>query len=98
MQLFKPSERTLLVLDRTRDSNRSRVVCDCSYERLFDPPDGVGGKFVSTSEVKLLHGSDKPDIALLDEIDECNASISKIFGADNDEPKIVLDKAILGIC
>ena len=61
MQLFKPSECALLILNRTRNSNRSRVVCDCSYGRLFDPPDGVGGKLISTPEVELLHGPHQAD-------------------------------------
>src|SRR6056297_422738 len=95
--LLEPPQLSLLVEQRARQPDVTRLEGDRPRDGLLDPPDGVGRELVAAPIVELLDGADQSAVALLDQIDEREALPAVALGASDHEPEVVRDESILAL-
>jgi hypothetical protein len=66
---------------------------------LADPQRRVGGEPEAPAVVELLHGTDEPDRAFLDQVEQRHARVLALeaLGEVDDEPQIGFDHAVFGV-
>ena len=57
-----------------RDTDRSRLIRHGARDRLADPPRRIGGKLIALGVVELLHRTNQPQVALLNQIQKRHAA------------------------
>ena len=77
--------------DVQRQPDRPALGRDRALHRLPDPPDGVGGELVATAPVELLDRARQAERALLDQIEERQATSAETFGDRDDQAQVRLD-------
>ncbi len=66
-------------------------------DRLADPPRRIGRELEAAAPVELLDGSDEPERALLDEVEEREALVAVVLRDRDDEPEVRLDHPLLRV-
>ncbi|OIQ76287.1 hypothetical protein GALL_420370 [mine drainage metagenome] len=79
-----------------RDADGARLVGDGAGDGLANPPGGVGGKLVAAAIFELVHRLHQADVALLDQIQELQATVGVLLGDGNHQAQIGLDHLSLG--
>ena len=77
-----------------RDTDRARLIGDGAGDGLADPPGCVGGEFVAFGIVEFLNGFHKPQIALLNEIEQLHAPAHIALCNRHNEAQIGLRHAL----
>ena len=76
-------------------ADRPRLVGERACDRLADPPRRVRRELEAATPVELLDGTDEPERALLDEVEERQALVAVVLRDRDDETEIRLDHALL---
>ena len=79
-----------------RDADRPPLVRDRARDRLADPPRRVGRELVAAAVVELLDRADEAERALLDQIQERQATAQIALGDRDDEAQVGLHHLLLG--
>ena len=70
--LHEAARHLRIFIDRfhhvNRNTDRSRLIGECTCNRLANPPGCIGRKFETFSKVELLNRAEEPDIPLLHQI------------------------------
>ena len=80
-----------------RDADRARLICDGSSDGLADPPRGVGRELVAPSVLELLDRLHEAHVALLNEIEEREASVRVLLGNGDHQAEVGFDHLGLGL-
>src|SRR5437667_9285043 len=80
-----------------RDANRTRLISNCTSNRLPNPPRGISGTLIPAAIFEFVHCLHQTDIALLDQIQELQTSVGVFLGDRNHEPEVSLDELALGM-
>src|SRR3989441_1167107 len=80
-----------------RDANRTRLISNCTSNRLPNPPRGISGKLIPAAIFEFVHSLHQTDVALLNQIQELQASVGVFLGDRNHEPEVSLDELALGV-
>ena len=80
-----------------RDADGAGLVCDGAGDGLTDPPGGVGGEAEAAVAVELFSGLDEADVALLDQVEECQIVAHVLLGDGNDQTQVGFAQAAAGI-
>ena len=78
-----------------RNTNRARLVCDATLNRLANPPCRIRRKLEPLAPIELLRCTDQTDHAFLDQIAERDALRLIATGDRHDEPQVGVDHALL---
>ena len=78
-----------------RDADGARLIRNGACDSLADPPCGVCGKFEALGMVKLFHGLDKAQVALLDKVQKLHAAAHIAFGNGDHKTQVRLGQALL---
>ena len=79
-----------------RNPDRPALVRDRARDGLANPPGGVGRELVAAAVVELLDRADEAERALLDQIQERQATAEIALGDGDDEAQVGLDHLLLG--
>ena len=79
------------------DADGTRLIGDGTCNRLTDPPRCVGREFEPLCVVELVHGFNKPQIPLLDQIEKLHAAPDVPFCNAYDQSKIRFRETLLGL-
>ncbi len=79
-----------------RDANGARLVGDRARDGLANPPRGVGRELVAAPVFELVGGAHQTDVALLDQVQQMQATVYVFLGHRNHQPKIGLNQVFLG--
>jgi hypothetical protein len=74
------------------NANGSGLVSYSSSDTLSDPPSGVGAELVAFSILKLIYGSDKANIPLLDKVEEGHAMPDVLLSYANHQAQVCLSE------
>ena len=80
-----------------RDANRTRLISNCTSNRLPNPPRGIGGKFVAAAVFEFVDGFHQADVAFLNQVEELQAAVGVFFRDRNHETEVGLDQLALGL-
>src|SRR5579859_6075804 len=83
-------------VDVDREPDGTALVGDRAADGLADPPGGVCAEAVSTTPIVALHGAHQPDIALLDEIQQGEATAYIALGDANDQAEVGQHELLYG--
>src|SRR5690606_35391418 len=72
------------------NADRPRLVRDRAGDGLANPPRGVGGKLVAAAILELVAGFHQADVALLDQVQELQATVRIFLGDRDHEPQVRL--------
>src|SRR6185503_18226896 len=78
------------------NADRAALVRDRPRHRLADPPGRIRRELVAAPVIELLHRADEAQRALLDQIQERQATAEVALGDRDDEAQIRLDHLLLG--
>ena len=78
------------------DADGAGLIGDGAGDGLPDPPGGVSGELVALGIVKLFHGLDEAQIALLDQVQEQHAAAHVALGDGNHQTEVSLGQLLLG--
>src|SRR5438128_4935513 len=70
------------------EANRLLLIGERSFDRLLDPPRGVGGKFSTLRRIEALDGFHQADVALRNQIEQRQSKIRIIVRDLNDQAQI----------
>src|SRR5207249_12316180 len=70
------------------EANRLRLIGERAFDRLLDPPRGVGGKFSTLRRIEALDGFHQADVALRNQIEQRQSKIRIIVRDLNDQTQI----------
>ena len=79
-----------------RDADGSGLVGDGAGDGLTNPPGGVGGELEALGVVKLFDRFDKPQVALLNQVQKLHAASDIPLGDADHQPQICLRQALSG--
>ena len=79
-----------------RDTDGACLVGHRSGDGLADPPGGIGGELETLGVVELLHRTDQPQVALLDQVQEQHAAAGITLGQGHDQTQVGLEQVLLG--
>ena len=71
-----------------RDTNRPRMICNRTRNRLTDPPCRIGTKLVPTLVFKLINRSHQPSVPLLDHIKKTQTTVAILLRDRDNQPKV----------
>jgi hypothetical protein len=77
--------------------DRPALVGKGACHRLPDPPGRICGQLVAHSPVELLDRPDQPEVSLLDQIEQRDASLRVVPGDPDHEAQVGLDQPLLGL-
>src|SRR5450759_817642 len=78
-----------------RDADGACLVCNGSCDGLAYPPRSISRKFKPTMVVELFYRANKPDVALLKEVQQGHSSTYMLLGHAHDQPEVGLYKMFL---
>src|SRR5699024_7703949 len=79
-----------------RDTDGACLVGHRSGDGLADPPGGISGELETLGVVELLHRTDQPQVALLDQVQEQHAATGITLGQGHDQTQVGLEQVLLG--
>jgi hypothetical protein len=79
------------------DANGAGLIRDRASDRLAYPPGCIGRKLVAAAIFELIDRFHQADIALLDQVEELQATIGVFFSDRDDEAQISLHHLFLGL-
>ena len=79
-----------------RDPDRPGLVGDRARDGLADPPGRIRRELVPLGIIELLDGSDQPQVALLDQVQEQHPPSDVALGDRDDQAQVRLDQLLLG--
>src|SRR5437868_7955013 len=80
-----------------RNTNRTRLISNCTSNGLPNPPRGVGGEFVATAVLELVHSLHQADVALLDQVQKLQTAIGVLLGNRDNQSQVGFDQLALGL-
>ena len=78
------------------DADGAGLVRDGAGDGLADPPGGIGREFEAAAVLELVHGLHEADVALLDQVQELQATVGVALGDADHEAQVGLDELGLG--
>src|SRR5437762_14294867 len=70
------------------EANRLRLIGERAFDRLLDPPRGVGGKFSTLRRIEALDGFHQADVSLRNQIEQRQSKIRVIVRDLNDQTQV----------
>ncbi len=80
--------------DVNRQAHRARLVHDGALDGLPYPPGRIGREAKAAFGIELLHRMDQPEVALLDQVEQRQATVDVTPCDLDDQPQIALDHAV----
>src|SRR5581483_4203924 len=80
-----------------RDTNGACLVRNGASNGLADPPRGVGRELVPATVFKFVHGLHEADVALLDQVQELQATVGVLLGDGYHQAQVGLDELALSL-
>src|SRR5579875_179251 len=78
-----------------RDTNRARLVGDCTRNGLTNPPRRIRAELVTLRVVELLDRTNEADIALLDQIQQAHTTANILLRDADDKTQVCFGQAAL---
>ena len=85
-----------LLDDMNGQTDRTRLIHDGTFDRLANPPGGVGREAETTLGIEFFQCMHQADVAFLDQVEQSHAAIDVMLGNVHDEAQIVFDHALPG--
>ena len=73
------------------DTDGSGLIGDPLNDILFDPPDGVCAEFMTEVRIEFVDGAHQPEVALLNNVVERNASVAEFAGDTDDQTEVIFE-------
>ena len=80
-----------------RHADGTCLICQCTRNRLTDPPGCVSGELKALGWVKLFYALDQSKISFLHKIQEAHASSGITLGDGNHKPQVCFNKSLFCI-
>ncbi|MNF54852.1 hypothetical protein D3C84_362940 [compost metagenome] len=80
--------------DMDRQADGAGLTHDGPFDVLTDPPGGVGRKTATQLRIELAHRTDQPEITLLDQVQQQQATVDVTSGNPHHQAQIALDHAL----
>ena len=80
-----------------RDPNGPCLIGNGSGNSLMDPPGRISGELIAFTVVKFFHRLDKPQVALLDQIQKQHPATHIPLGNGYHQPEVGLGQLVLGL-
>src|SRR6266436_4539128 len=79
------------------DTNRTRLISNCTSNRLPNPPRGISRELIPAAIFELVDGFHQPDVAFLDQIEELQTAVGVFLRDGNYQAEVGLDQLSLGL-
>src|SRR6185312_3294658 len=97
-KLTRSSNQLVDGLDHVhRNTDRSRLVGNCTGNRLANPPRCVSRELVAATVLELVHGFHQANVAFLNKVEELQSAIGVLLGNRNHESQVGFDEFALGV-
>src|SRR2546426_2117159 len=80
-----------------RDTNRTRLISNCTSNRLPNPPRGISRKLISAAVFEFVDRLHQADVAFLNQVEELQASVGVLFGDRDYQAQVGFDELALGV-
>ena len=84
-----------LLRDVHWQADRAALVGERARDGLADPPRRVRRELVAHAVVELLHRTDQPEVALLDQVEQRHAGLRVVARDRHHQPQVALDQLAL---
>ena len=80
-----------------RDTNRTRLIGNCTSNRLPNPPRGISRELIPAPVFELVHRLHQADVTLLNQVEELQAAIRVLLRNRNHQTQVGFDQLALGV-
>ena len=77
-----------------RQTDGAGLVHDGAFDGLANPPGGIGGETEATLGIELLNRPNQPQVAFLDQVEQCQPAVDVPASNLDHQPEITLDHTL----